>query len=220
MGQHYLHIKSLSEQESLSLLSPVSLILKHQLVYILCLCTECHMYRHSFPPNPPRRHCDSVAQLPYLPVRRILKKSQLSVLSVCWHQFPGGHLVLYEMFVCSLSLGQDPVKITYTPLATQDWSYCILFSYCIFPSNVKCNLIHFSPKWDLRRMIICSDKFVKALNISTGTSTKNYDDSVSISAKWFHFYEKMLQFFMTADNNDERHTLCRGWSAIYSLLLG
>lgn len=34
-GQHYLHIKSLSEQESLSLHSPVSLILKEQLVYFM-----------------------------------------------------------------------------------------------------------------------------------------------------------------------------------------
>ena len=35
-GQHYLHIESLSEQESLSLHSPVSLVLKEQLVYFVC----------------------------------------------------------------------------------------------------------------------------------------------------------------------------------------
>lgn len=39
MGQHYLHIKSLSEQESLSLRSPISLILKAQLVYSACIYT-------------------------------------------------------------------------------------------------------------------------------------------------------------------------------------
>ncbi len=36
-GQLYLHIKSLSEQESLSLHSPVSLTLKEQLVYFVCI---------------------------------------------------------------------------------------------------------------------------------------------------------------------------------------
>lgn len=46
MGQHYLHIKSLSEQELLSLHSPVSLILKDQLVYVFCVYVSCVRYRN------------------------------------------------------------------------------------------------------------------------------------------------------------------------------
>lgn len=73
------------------------------------------------------------------------------------------------------------------------------------------DILHLPKVRGLTKTIICSDKFVKAINISPGTSSKNYDASVSISVKMISLlWEKGLQFFMTADNNDERHALSGG----------
>lgn len=49
---HKLHIKSLSEQESLSVLSPVSLILEEQWVYFVCMYKVSDtVYKYSVFPN-------------------------------------------------------------------------------------------------------------------------------------------------------------------------
>lgn len=104
------------------------------------------------------------------------------------------------------------VKISCTPLRKHDSScHKLYFFHPLW--NGKCNW-HSTLAQSKRfnKTIICSDKFVKAINISPGTSSKNYDASVSISAKMISLlWEKGLQFFMTADNNDERHALSGGW---------
>lgn len=108
-GQHYLHIKSLSEQESLSLQSPVSLILKGQWVNFVCKVSDVQKKTQCFPQiiierNSPRGHCGSVVCIVTIPpvMLDITGRYRLVCFGFLWRQYTASRYlgVFFSMLYC------------------------------------------------------------------------------------------------------------------------